>query len=284
MNKFHNSIENKKKLPIGIFDSGLGGLTVYKQIRKLLPNENLIYFGDTARVPYGSKSENTIVDFAIQITKFLNDIPVKAIVVACNTASSYALEKLNDIVDIPVIGVIEPGVKAANIKTNNNKVGVIGTTGTIKSNSYKNTFNTINSTVDVYSNDCPLFVPLVEEGWIEHSVTYQIAQEYLKELIKTGIDSLILGCTHYPLLEHVIKETLPSSVQIINSSTEVAREIKKVLNNNNLLNTEKDIKSMDRFYVTDFPQKFIDISKNILGYSLEDVQLVSTESLDKYSE
>lgn len=284
MSKLDNNIVSKKKLPIGIFDSGLGGLTVYKQIRKLLPNENLVYFGDTARVPYGSKSENTIIDFSTQITKFLNDIPVKAIVVACNTASSYALKKLKGIIEVPVIGVIEPGVKAANIKTANNKVGVIGTTGTIKSNSYKNTFNIINSTVKVYSNDCPLFVPLVEEGWNEHYVTYQIAQEYLKELINTEIDSLILGCTHYPLLEPVIKETLPNSVQIINSSTEVAREIEKVLNNNNLLNTDKDSKSLNKFYVTDFPQKFIDISKNILGYSLENVQLISTELLDKYSE
>ncbi len=284
MRKFTDNNINKKQLPIGIFDSGLGGLTVYKQIRKLLPKENLVYFGDTARVPYGSKSENTIINFATQITKFLNDIPVKAIVVACNTASSYAFKKLKNIVEISIIGVIEPGVKAANKKTKNNKVGVIGTTGTIKSNSYKNTFKKINPSVEVYSNDCPLFVPLVEEGWIDHSVTYQIAHEYLKELIKTDIDSLILGCTHYPLLEHVIRKILPNSVQIINSSTEVAREIEKVLTDNNLLNTGNESKSMNKFYVTDFPQKFIDISKNILGYSLENVELVSTELLDKYSE
>ena len=281
MSKFNNDI-NRTQLPIGIFDSGLGGLTVYKQIRKLLPKENLVYFGDTARVPYGSKSKNTIIDFAIQITKFLNDIPVKAIVIACNTASSYALEILKNIVEIPIIGVIEPGVKAANRETKNNKVGVIGTTGTIKSNSYKNTFKKINPSVEVYSNDCPLFVPLVEEGWIDHSVTYQIAEEYLKDLIKTGIDSLILGCTHYPLLENVIRKTLPESVKIINSSTVVAREIERVLKDNNLLNTMNNSKVMNKFFVTDFPQKFIDISKNILGYSLEDVKLISTELLDKY--
>ncbi|MEA1987186.1 MAG: glutamate racemase [Candidatus Marinimicrobia bacterium] len=275
---------NKQQLPIGIFDSGLGGLTVYKQIRKLLPNENLVYFGDTARVPYGTKGKETIIDFAVQITKFLNDIPVKAIVVACNTASSYALKKLQKIVEIPVIGVIEPGVKSANRETKNNKVGVIGTTGTIRSNSYRDIFKNANSDVEVFSQDCPLFVPLVEEGWIEHSVTYEIAREYLSEIIKTDIDSLILGCTHYPLLENVISKVLPKSVQIINSSTEVAREIRNVLRENDLLNSSVEGNGIDKFFVTDYPQKFISISKNILGYSLENVELIATEYLDKYSE
>lgn len=275
---------NKQQLPIGIFDSGLGGLTVYKQIRKLLPNENLVYFGDTARVPYGTKGKETIIDFAVQITKFLNDIPVKAIVVACNTASSYALKKLQKIVEIPVIGVIEPGVKSANRETKNNKVGVIGTTGTIRSNSYRDVFKNANSDVEVFSQDCPLFVPLVEEGWIEHSVTYEIAREYLSEIIKTDIDSLILGCTHYPLLENVISKVLPKSVQIINSSTEVAREIRNVLRENDLLNSSVEGNGIDKFFVTDYPQKFISISKNILGYSLENVELIATEYLDKYSE
>ncbi len=277
-------MNNRVKLPIGIFDSGLGGLTVYKQVRKILPNENIVYFGDTARVPYGSKSKNTIIDFSTQITKFLNEIPVKAIVVACNTASSYALEILKSIVTIPIIGVVEPGVNAANKQNKKNKVGVIGTTGTIKSNSYKNTFKKINPNVTVFSNDCPLFVPLVEEGWMNHSVTYQIAEEYLKGLIETDIDSLILGCTHYPLLEDVIRKILPDSIQIINSSTEVAREIKRVLENNNLLNISNNENVTTKFFVTDYPQKFISISKNILGHSLENVELITTEYLDKFSE
>jgi len=268
--------------PVGIFDSGLGGLTVYKQIRKLLPYENILYLGDTARVPYGSKSTATIENFAVQISRFLLDQPVKAIVIACNTASSLALDAVSSLTDLPVINVIEPGVKAALKATHNNRIAVIGTTATIESQSYPRSMAAINPDIITHAAACPLFVPLVEEGWEQHSVTTQIAREYLDPLIKLDIDVLILGCTHYPILKPVLRAILPKTVTIIDASEAVALAVKNKLEKHQLLNNKCTVGS-DLFYVTDYPRKFTSISSRFLGYEPTDVRKVSIDTLNKYS-
>lgn len=273
---------NLSSLPIGIFDSGLGGLTVYRQVRKLLPREHIIYLGDTARVPYGSKSTDTIENFAVQITRFLLDQPVKAVVIACNTASSLALDAVTSLTDLPVINVIEPGVKAAFKATRNNRIAVIGTTATIESQSYPRSVAKINPDIITHAAACPLFVPLVEEGWEKHSVTAQIAREYLIPLIKLDIDVLILGCTHYPILKPTLRNILPHFVTIIDASEAVALTVRSKLEENNLLNDISPAGS-DLFYVTDFPRKFTSISSRFLGYEPTDVRKVSIETLNNYS-
>jgi glutamate racemase len=189
-----------KAAPIGIFDSGIGGLTVVKKMLAMLPNEKIVYFGDTARVPYGSKSNSTIIEYANQDAKFLHNKKVKLIIAACNTASSVALDNLRDQFDIPIIGMIEPGSKYALSKTKNGKIGVIGTYSTISNEAYSRKLKQLNSEIEVFEKACPLFVPLAEEGWTDHKATELIAEEYLDELIKEEIDTLVLGCTHYPVL------------------------------------------------------------------------------------
>jgi len=280
--KNKSSATNCSSLPIGIFDSGLGGLTVYRQIRKLLPREHIIYLGDTARVPYGSKSTATIENFAVQITRFLLDQPVKAVVIACNTASSLALDAVSSLTALPVINVIEPGVDAAIKATQNNRIAVIGTTATIESQSYPRSVAKIKPEIMTHAAACPLFVPLVEEGWEEHSVTSQIAREYLIPLIKLDIDTLILGCTHYPILKPILRNILPHNVMIIDASEVVALTVKKKLEEHELLNNSTETGS-DLFYVTDFPRKFTSISSRFLGYEPTDVRKISIETLNKYS-
>ena len=280
--KSKSSATNLSSLPIGIFDSGLGGLTVYKQIRKLLPREHIIYLGDTARVPYGSKSTATIENFAVQITRFLLDQPVKSIVIACNTASSLALDSVSSLTDLPVINVIEPGVEAALKATRNNRIAVIGTTATIESQSYPRAVEKIKSDIITHAAACPLFVPLVEEGWEEHPVTTQIAREYLLPLIKLDIDVLILGCTHYPILKPALKRILPDNVIITDASLAVAEAVKSTLEEKQLLNNHS-VAGTDLFYVTDFPRKFTSISSRFLGYEPTDVRKVSIETLNTYS-
>ena len=196
------------KRPIGIFDSGVGGLTVVKQIMKTLPNENIIYFGDTARLPYGTKSKKTVTKFSKQIVRFLLTKNVKAVIIACNTASSNSLEELRQTFDIPIFGVIVPGVEEAIHCTKNKKVGIIGTTSTIRSKAYETLLAQADSSIEVYAKPCPLFVSLVEEGWTENMVAKLTAKNYLTDLIEKEIDSLVLGCTHYPLLKRCIGETV----------------------------------------------------------------------------
>ena len=221
--------------PIGIFDSGIGGLTVTKEIVKKLPNESIIYLGDTARVPYGTRSKEVIIQFAIQLTKFLLKRKVKFLVIACNTISSVALDKIKKISPVPVIGVIIPAVKKATEVIKNKKIGVIGTQGTIGSKAYEKEIKKIDPKIKVISTACPLFVPLAEEGLGNHEATKLLAEEYLKDIIASGVDTLILGCTHYPLLLETISDIVGPKVTIIDSAQPTATQLQISLEENNLL-------------------------------------------------
>ncbi len=251
-----------KNRSIGIFDSGVGGLTVLKEITKLLPHEDIIYFGDTARVPYGNKSKSTVIKFSRENTRFLLKKNVKIVVAACNTSSSLALEYLKSISNIPILGVIEAGVNKALKAPFRKKIGVIGTKSTIASKSYERQIKKINRKVMVYSKSCPLFVPLVEEGILTGKMANQIVQMYLESFRKKMIDALVLGCTHYPLLKTQIAKFL-KEVAIIDSSIEVAHHTKNVLNAYGLLN-ESSRKGKCMFYVSDEPTSFIKSAKLFL--------------------
>ena len=222
-------MKNKKMAPIGVFDSGVGGLTVAREISRQLPYENIVYFGDTARVPYGSKSQNTIIRFSEQIIRFLRTKQVKAIVIACNTASALALDAVKDEFDLPIIGVVIPGARAAVEATTNGKVGVVGTEATVQSGMYTKVIQGMNPKIEVIEKACPLFVPLVEEGFKEHIVTKQIIEYYLESMRNTDIDAMILGCTHYPLLRSKIREYMGDRIQIVNPAYETAMDLKRLL-------------------------------------------------------
>ncbi len=262
--------------PIGVFDSGVGGLTVVKQLMKTLPAESIIYFGDTARIPYGTKSEKTVRRFALEDSFFLLDKQVKMIVVACNTASSIAMPLLQEVLDIPVVGVINPGAEAAVRATRNGKIGVIGTAATIRSGSYRKEILRLNPELQVLEQACPLFVPLVEEGWIEDEATYLIARRYLQHLIDNQIDTLILGCTHYPLLKNVLQKIVGPRVTLIDSGVETARIVKEILSREGLLAPEDRLPE-HRFYLSDLPYKFQDIAERFLEQSIPHVETVNLE-------
>ena len=215
--------------PIGIFDSGVGGLTVVKEIVKCLPNENIVYFGDTARVPYGDKSKDVVTKYSKQIVRFLMTKNVKAIIAACNTVSSNSMEELRKEFDIPFVGVVEPGVKSVLETTKNKKVGIIGTEATVRSGMYSRLIHQADSSIEVFSKPCPLFVPLAEEGWYENDVAKMTASIYLDELICCGIDTLLLGCTHYPLLKQCIGETIGDEIKIVDPAKNTAFSIKEIL-------------------------------------------------------
>lgn len=263
-------------LPIGVFDSGLGGLTVVKQIFSRLPNESILYFGDTARVPYGSKSVHTVQKFSLQIVRFLQEKGVKMIVVACNTASSVALDVLKESTNLPVVGVIEPGARAARGVTVSRRVGVIGTTATISTGKYAEILKRIAPDIKVESAACPLLVPLVEEGWTDSPVTEEVARIYLKPLIEKRIDTLILGCTHYPLIKKILQKVVDSDVRIVDTSVETAVDVENILKEIGMLNTGTG-KTCHQFYVSDFPQKFEEVADRFLGQSLPDVKRVSLD-------
>ena len=257
--------------PIGVFDSGLGGLTVVKELIHHLPNERIVYFGDTARVPYGTKSADTIKRYSREIVRVLLEHRVKMVVVACNTASSLALDVLKKEFDLPILGVIEPGArKAANV-TRNKKVGIIATSSTIKSGKYARKIVQFNKKITVTSQSCPLFVPLVEEGWFDHAVTYQIAQEYLGGMKKLGIDTLILGCTHYPLLKGVLHNVMGSKVQLVDSAQEVALQVKNELTQKGLLRTRLG-PGQHTFIVSDEPKQFQRLAMRFLGGGVKNVR------------
>jgi glutamate racemase len=259
--------------PIGIFDSGVGGLTVVKEIMRILPGEDLVYIGDTARVPYGTKSSETVSRYALQNTEFLVQKGIKFLVVACNTASSLSLSYLEErYSDISVIGVIRPGAKRASQLTKNGKIGVIGTESTIRSRAYETELLKLNKALKVYSKPCPLFVPLAEEGWIDNDIASIIVERYLKELKEQGIDTLILGCTHYPLLKKVIGEFMGKGVQLVDSGVETARTVKEELFKREMI-CEKP-KGAVRFFVTDLPEKFGVIGSLFLGKNLDSVSHV----------
>jgi glutamate racemase len=268
----------EKEQPIGVFDSGIGGLTVVKRISSALPNENIIYFGDTARVPYGNKSNATVAEYALQDARFLINKGVKAIVVACNTVSSIALDVLRKNFHLPIIGMIEPGAKSAVKETKNGKIGVIGTRATIRNKAYSHAINKIDSSIDVFEKACPLFVPLAEEGWIKHKATYDIAEEYLKELREKKIDTLVLGCTHYPILAEVIQEVIGNNVRLIDSGISSAEVVRKELDRINL-NTNSNSFGNHQYYVSDLPVKFKEIAELFLGEKVKDVLKVELDQL-----
>lgn len=261
--------------PIGIFDSGVGGLTVAREIMRQLPDESTIYFGDTARVPYGSKSRDTIIAFSRQIMKFLMTKDVKAIVVACNTASAFALDVIAKDTDIPVIGVIEPGARAADEATSNGRIGVIATEGTIKSNTYSKVIKEINPKLQVFSKACPLFVPLVEEGWQYDSVTYEIADRYLCDILSYDIDTLVLGCTHYPLIRRTIQKVAGDNVTLINPAYETAKELDRILSDKGMYAHDNEV--IHDFYVSDSVEKFRNFAGTILPCEVSSVECVNME-------
>lgn len=261
--------------PIGVFDSGIGGLTVVKELTRLLPNERIIYFGDTARVPYGNKSKETIIHYSLQIAYFLLKKKIKMLVVACNSASSVSLPTLKRHFHIPIIGVIEPGAKSAIRSSPNKQIGVIGTLGTISSNSYKKALKRIDSRVKIHQQACSLFVPLAEDGWNRSKIAQEISDEYLKKLSQKGIDTLILGCTHYPLLKDVIQRSVGSKVNLVDSGKETAKAVKEILEKKDLLNNYKlSEREHSIFFVSDFPHKFKEVSQRFLTKELKHVHKV----------
>ena len=269
--------------PIGIFDSGIGGLTVVREVSRQLPHENILYFGDTARVPYGSKSPKVVQLFARQDASFLYDKGVKSIIIACNTASAEAFDILQDDFDIPVIGVINPGARAASESTKNGKIGVIGTHGTISSGAYKKAIQDIDKSIEVTAAACPLFVPLVEEGWESKSTTRDIAREYLSPLIEGGIDTLILGCTHYPILKPVLQEIVSDKIILVDSAEATAGELKQIFDEQGLGNSSQENTDKHNFYVSDFPFKFKEMAERFLGKELAEVELVPLEVIESHA-
>ncbi|MBD5477872.1 MAG: glutamate racemase [Lachnospiraceae bacterium] len=267
------------KAPIGVFDSGIGGLTVAREIMRQIPNESIVYFGDTARLPYGSKSKETVTRYSRQIVRFLKTHHVKTIVAACNTVSAYALEALEQESDIPVIGVVKPGAKVAAATTRNKKIGVIATEATIGSGIYNRYIEELNHGVTIWEKACPLFVPLVEEGLLEDPVTDEIARRYLTELIDLDIDTLILGCTHYPLIRSTLGRIMGDGVTLVNPAYETARELKEMLAEKGLLNTEEPKLGSNRyqFYVSDTTEKFIRFANSIIKYGILSARQVNIE-------
>jgi glutamate racemase len=250
-----------------MFDSGVGGLTVAAEIFKLLPEESIIYFGDVGRTPYGGRSKEIITQFTRQDIAFLMEHRVKFIVAACNSASAVALDTVRNEFDIDILGVIEPGARAAVSYTRNNRVGIIGTVATIGSDSYVKAIQALNEKIKAFSLACPLFVPLVEEGYIEKEATFLIAKDYLRTLIDVDIDTLVLGCTHYPLLKNIIRKVMGPAVRLVDSAEETAREAAAALAHKNLL-CPSGGQAVHKFYVSDVPDRFSQVAERFLGKSI----------------
>lgn len=261
---------------IGIFDSGVGGLTVLKEVVRALPQEDTIYFGDTARVPYGTKSPETVIRYSRQITSYLMHRDIKLLVVACNTASAVALPQLQKEFPVPVVGVIEPGARAACQVTKSGKVGVIGTAGTIASSAYTKAIKRISPDIEVVTRACPLFVPLAEEGWVDNEVVRLTARIYLEELKAQGVDTLVLGCTHYPILKEVIAQVMGPGVTLVDSAEETALTVVQILAGQGLLRPEGE-RGNHHYYVSDIPAGFIRVGNRFLGGRLGDVYQVNLE-------
>jgi len=269
--------------PIGVFDSGLGGLTVAREIFRLMPSERIIYLGDTARVPYGSKSEETIRRFGLQDAKALVDMDIKLLIAACNTVSSVAMDYLEQHVkSIPVIGVVLPGARAAVNRSAEKRVGVIGTAATIRSGSYAKAMQNIDPNIKVYGKPCPLFVPLVEEGLIDNEITRAAVQHYLYEMVDLGIDCLILGCTHYPILMEVIQSTVGNRIQLVDSALWTAKEAQNILKATGASAPEDvDGFASSRFLVSDITPNFESVAKTLLGMELPDIEKLPVEVLEE---
>lgn len=259
---------------IGVFDSGVGGLTVVKELIRQLPDEDIVYFGDTARVPYGIKSKETVIRFSIENILFLLKQDVKLICVACNTASSVALPIIKSHFRVPIVGVITPGVREAVYATQNKRIGIIGTRGTIKSRTYEFEIRQLDPSIKVVAMACPLFVPFVEEGWLKGKVVLDVAKTYLKPLKHAKVDTVILGCTHYPLLKPVIKEVMGPKVTLIDSAKQVAMEVKKILATEGLLNQNHN-KAKRKFYVSDNPDWFSRLASRFLGRPVDNARKVN---------
>jgi glutamate racemase len=258
---------------IGVFDSGVGGLTVVKELIRQLPAEDIVYFGDTARVPYGIKSKETVIRFSTEDILFLLKQDVKLICVACNTASSVALPVIKNHFKVPLVGVIGPGAREAVYATRNKRVGVIGTRGTIKSRAYEFEIKQLDRQVEVTAVACPLFVPFVEEGWLGGEVVLKVARTYLKPLKDARVDTVILGCTHYPILKAIIKEVLGKQVALIDSAKQVAMEVKKILAAEGML--DQGERGRHKFYVSDNPEWFSGLAKRFLGRPIKSVSKVN---------
>ena len=253
--------------PIGLFDSGIGGLTVLHQILQKLPKENAVYLGDTARSPYGTKSVETVLRYSFENADFLIGKGVKLIVVACNTSTAIALDALKENVHVPVVGVIEPGAKAALAKTRSGKIGVIGTEATIQSGAYTQALKRLDPRVEVYSRACPLFVPLVEEGWLDNEVVELTVKSYLASLKRSGIDTLILGCTHYPLLKKALRRFMGRGVRLVDSAEETANEVSALLKEKSM--EREQGKGRANFFVTDVPERFVKVGRRFLGKKVD---------------
>jgi glutamate racemase len=253
--------------PIGLFDSGIGGLTVLQQIIEKLPKENTVYLGDTARSPYGTKSVETVLRYSFENADFLIEKGVKLIVVACNTSTAIALDALRANVSVPVVGVIEPGAKAALAKTKTGKIGVIGTEATIQSGAYTQALKRLDPKVEVYSRACPLFVPLVEEGWLDNPVVEMTVESYLASLKHSRIDTLILGCTHYPLLKKAIRRFMGRGVRLVDSAEETGNEVSRLLQERSLQRERG--KGSASFFVTDVPDRFVKVGRRFLGEKVD---------------
>ena len=260
--------------PIGVFDSGIGGLTVVRELIRQLPNESIVYFGDTARVPYGPKSPDTVLRYSQEIAGYLEKQGIKTLVVACNTATAHAVPALQQDLGIPVIGVIDPGARAATRATKSGSIGVIGTQGTIKSRAYEVAIQKLMPDARLSVTACPLFVPLAEEGWLETEATLLVAQEYLTPLRDAHIDTLVLGCTHYPLLKRVIGTVVGRDVRLIDSAEETAAETARVLKQENLASADPN-GARYRFVASDAPETFLRIGQRFLGAAIERVETVT---------
>lgn len=264
-----------KDAPIGVFDSGVGGLTVVREIIRQLPSENVVYFGDTARVPYGNKSKKIVIDYSRQIIHFLKTKQVKAIVIACNTASAHALDTVAPESDIPIMGVVLPGAKAAAKATVNGNIGILGTIGTVNSGIYTEVLHRYNPDFHVIGKACPLFVPLVEEGMLEDPVTDEMAKRYIKPLIASGVDTLLLGCTHYPLIRSTIRRIAGEGVQLVNPAYETAISLRALLQEKGMYRDSGT--PVYRFFVSDSTEKFSSFANSILPVELVETKLVPIE-------
>ncbi|MCI5649521.1 MAG: glutamate racemase [Fusicatenibacter sp.] len=268
-----------KWAPIGVFDSGVGGLTVVREIMRNLPNERIVYFGDTARVPYGSKSRDTVIRYSRQIVRFLQTQQVKAIVIACNTASALALETIEQEIDLPILGVVKPGAQMAVETTRNKRVGVIATESTIQSGLYQKLITQADSEITVYGKPCPLFVPLVEEGWTKDPITEEVARRYLAEILDKKIDTLIMGCTHYPLLRSLLRGVVGEEVTLVNPAYETSQALRRMLLELNLANPGGVDTGQQkyRFFASDGVERFNSFAHSVLPEQISDTRQIQIE-------
>jgi glutamate racemase len=269
---WQSAIEDRNA-PIGVFDSGVGGLSVFRALERRLPAESLIYLGDTARIPYGTRSVETVQRYALEDAAFILSKRVKAIVIACNTASALAADRLSESCAVPVLGVIRPGARRAVERTRSGYIGVIATEATVASRAYEREMIAIREHLEIISRPCPLFVPLAEEGWIDHPVTRQVAEEYLKDLRESRVDTLVLGCTHYPILLPMIEAVMGDEVNFIDSGEAVADDLARLLEENNLVRAGREPRT-EEFYVTDSAARFRRVAELFLGRALESINTV----------